>query len=224
MAYLFNGTSDAFSLADFSTSDAFTIAAKMKWASLTSDDTSAFASDNFPSTPRYTALTPYYTSSGGNKWILEARVNGTGGSTNTAATPSTGVWYSLVLDRSNTVARGFVDNVQIGSNITVASGTMNFKNPRIAAHFFNSVNNQFGNVTVAEVGIWSAQLDINERDALKSGISPLLIRPASLLKYIPLLGTAIDLVGGETLGTISGPALAAHVGVFMSKPVGAAQR
>lgn len=46
------------------------------------------------------------------------------------------------------------------------------------------------NGRIAEVGVWGAALTADEIASLYAGVSPLLVRPASLLAYVPLVGTA----------------------------------
>lgn len=218
MAYLFDGSNDALSLADVSVTDAFTMAVRANFASLTGDDAVA-AAENFPTSPRYAANMPYYTAAGTPGWTSECYVNGTGSTSNATGTGtvSTGTWYALILDRSGTTARAFVDNSQIGSNITVGSGTFTFYNTRLAAHYFSGTNNQFCNVTLADFAIWDVQLDASERAAFGKGYSPLLIRPGNLVRYLPLIRDKIDLVLSETAGTVDAPSVAVHPRVIMPR-------
>lgn len=211
MAYLFDGSNDALSLADISVTDAFTMAIRANWSSLTGDDACCSA-ENYPTAPRFAANMPYYTAAGTPGWTSECYVNGTGGLSNATGTGSisTGTWYSLILDRNGTTARGFVDNTQIGSNITVGSGGFTFYNTRLGAHYFSGTNNQFGNVTLADFAIWDAQLDAAERASFGKGFSPLLIRPGNLVRYLPLIRDKSDIVYGETAGTVDAPTVAAH--------------
>lgn len=62
---------------------------------------------------------------------------------------------------------------------------------------------------LAEFGVWDALLDAAEFKALGSGVSPLLIRPASLVCYIPMLRDSVDLKRGGT-PTITGTAVQPH--------------
>lgn len=66
-------------------------------------------------------------------------------------------------------------------------------------------------VKIAEVGIWDVALTAEEVAALADGVSPLLIRPANLVKYVPILGTASperDFMGGEW--TVTNTSQVAH--------------
>ncbi len=53
-------------------------------------------------------------------------------------------------------------------------------------------SSQFWDGDVAEVAIWNVQLSQAEIDALAAGVSPLMIRPASLVNYWQLLNSAIN--------------------------------
>lgn len=53
----------------------------------------------------------------------------------------------------------------------------------------------FCNGTIAEVAIWNAALNASEVAALAKGFSPRLIRPQSLVCYVPLLNGIIDSTG-----------------------------
>lgn len=80
------------------------------------------------------------------------------------------------------------------------------------------------NGDVAEAAIWSAALTTAEIAMLSAGVSPLFVRPASLVFYAPLLGSAAgpekDLRGGRALVYGSGmePTPIAHARVFGFKP------
>lgn len=52
----------------------------------------------------------------------------------------------------------------------------------------NAADLQFGNGRMAEAAVWDVALDDAEMTALAKGICPLLIRPASLVAYYPLVG------------------------------------
>lgn len=77
----------------------------------------------------------------------------------------------------------------------------------------------FLNGRLAEVGLWSAALDDAEVLSLSRGVSPLLVRPASLVAYWPLnrQGLRYDLIGGNTLSQSGSPATIAHPRIFTPK-------
>jgi hypothetical protein len=66
---------------------------------------------------------------------------------------------------------------------------------------------------IAEVGIWDVALDAGEMTALSKGISPLLVRPASLVYYWPILGKydpEVDRVSTNALTVTGTTQAAAH--------------
>jgi len=78
------------------------------------------------------------------------------------------------------------------------------------------------NGDIAECALWnhaSTVLTQEEIDALASGVSPLLIRPAELVFYAPLLtggvGNEADIVGGLILTEAGVSAQAVHPPIFM---------
>lgn len=74
----------------------------------------------------------------------------------------------------------------------------------------------YADATIAEVGIWSAALDASEAAMLAKGLCPLLVRPQSLLAYLPLYGRFSgepDLVGGLT-GTVTGATAGVHPRIY----------
>lgn len=72
---------------------------------------------------------------------------------------------------------------------------------------------------VAEVAIWSVALGDVEAVALAAGISPLAVRPQSLVAYWPLFTDAdIDIVGGYDLTDYNSPTVADHPPVVYTIP------
>jgi len=64
---------------------------------------------------------------------------------------------------------------------------------------------------IAEAAVWDAALTDAEVASLAAGFSPLLIRPANLVAYWPLVRDAdIDIVGGYDLTAYNSPTVAAH--------------
>ena len=53
--------------------------------------------------------------------------------------------------------------------------------------------------SLAEAAIWNAALSDAEVAALATGVSPLLVRPGSLVFYAPLARDLLDRVGGLQL-------------------------
>ena len=70
---------------------------------------------------------------------------------------------------------------------------------------------------IAEVGLWNVVLDADEIAALAKAVSPLLIRPASLVAYWPLIGRyspEIDIVGGADMTLVNAPTNGDHCRIF----------
>jgi hypothetical protein len=71
--------------------------------------------------------------------------------------------------------------------------------------------------TQAELALWDAVLTPAEFAALGKGMCPLLIRPSSLILYVPMIrgvdgstGDERDLVGGASFAQANNPTVAAH--------------
>lgn len=72
---------------------------------------------------------------------------------------------------------------------------------------------------IAEAGIWDAALSDDEVAILGRAVSPLLVRPASLVAYWPILGRyspEIDIVGGFNLSLVASPATADHPRIMLA--------
>lgn len=68
---------------------------------------------------------------------------------------------------------------------------------------------------MAEVAVWNVALNTDEITALSKGVSPLLIRPTSLVFYLPLVRDADkDIKGGLSLTAFNTPTVADHPRVF----------
>lgn len=77
---------------------------------------------------------------------------------------------------------------------------------------FDTINHAFSG-SIAEAGIWDVALTDAEVATLALGYSPLLVRPASLVAYWPLIGRMspeIDLVGGFDMTLNGSPTTADH--------------
>lgn len=75
--------------------------------------------------------------------------------------------------------------------------------------------------SIAEVAIWDVALTDAENISLSKGVSPLLIRPASLVFYAPLQNSEDrDIIGGNALTPFNTPTVSAHPRVLY--PVGQA--
>jgi hypothetical protein len=155
--------------------------------------------------------------------VLHARSSTTAAVVNaadTTATVSAATWAHVAGVFTSTTSRTAYIN---GAN-AVTDTTLN--NPSAAS--FNTTNigcryeaaraNFFGGA-IAEAGVWSVALTAAELLSLAKGVSPLSIRPQSLVSYWPLIGRTdpeIDLHGGFGM-TVSGAVAADHPKVYMPK-------
>ena len=158
-------------------------------------------------------------STGTNYWTLVAlgsvagdpvsfvsRSGGSGNLANTTTGFSAATWtHACGVGTSATSRNSYINGGSVGSN-TTSSTPSGLDNTDIG-----QVHTSGGHIgpplgSVAEVGIWAAALSVSEIAALAAGVSPLLVRPASLIGYWPLIGRyspEIDLKGRAEM-TVTG--------------------
>ena len=139
-----------------------------------------------------------------------------------STTLSTGTDYAVggVLDWGNGDIFVYLNGSQDGSNTSASWGSSTYNGGTPYLNYNPSMGGRAGFGTeyldgvVSEFAIWNVKLDAAEFAALADGVSPLLVRPGSLVAYWPMLensGNIQDWVnnntGTETGGTI---ATAAH--------------
>ena len=76
-----------------------------------------------------------------------------------------------------------------------------------------SVAGQYMDGYLAEVAVWNVELTAADAAILATGLSPLTVRPQSLVAYWPLIGRTspeIDIVGGYDMTLNAAPTIAAH--------------
>lgn len=216
MARSFNGSSDKATASLPSLTD-FSISVRLKPNSTPSGTQSVVAWDNYPSSPRNYLVIQQSTAGSSGNINVDVGVAGTGGSSVVgAATLSSGTWYQMGASRASTTCKAWKDGAQIGSSWTVGSGSFTPSAFRFGCHNFNSSDQEFAPVTIAEGGLWSVELTVAEWAALAKGVSPKLIRPQSLVACWPLIGRASpepDLRGGYNL-TLTGTSQADHPRVY----------
>lgn len=71
------------------------------------------------------------------------------------------------------------------------------------------------NGNIAEVGIWNAALSAMEIRSLARGTSPILIRPQSLVFYVPLVRNLVDLRDGRIITNNNGATIANHPRIYI---------
>jgi len=160
---------------------------------------SVFAGDNYPSTPREEFLIKWNPSN----TRFECSIDNTGGSTDTTL-PSVGVWVNYGLSRNGTtVTPYYAGSAQTG--ITVGSGTADFVNIRMGCHYYSGGNNEFSNMSGVDFAIWDIDLSAADFSILEAGVSPLLVRPQNLIRYIPAIRENQELINQTVITDIGAP-------------------
>jgi hypothetical protein len=73
--------------------------------------------------------------------------------------------------------------------------------------------------SIGEFGVWNVALTDEEVAILAKGYSPLLVRPQSLIIYVPLIrGNDKDIKGGLSFSAVGIPGITAHPRVFYIAP------
>jgi hypothetical protein len=144
--------------------------------------------------------------------VLAVSRNTTLAAAKTSAAMSAGTWnHAAGVFSSATSRAAYLNGGNKGTettNITFAAGIDTtaigrLSRPTPAAYFHGSC---------AEAGVWAAALSDEEIAALAAGLSPLQVRPQSLVAYWPLFARATneeDWVGGNTLA-VTGATAADH--------------
>lgn len=141
-----------------------------------------------------------------------------------AASLTAGAWQHIAVRKNGTGAgalRSFINGTNDGSSTSDTSIT----DQSLACAIGDSPGSAFWNAfdgRIAEVAIWAAALDDAEIVSLARGFSPLLVRPASLRAYWPLLGNSSpepDLRNGNNASVTGTVAKAAdHPRVIVPRP------
>jgi hypothetical protein len=145
--------------------------------------------------------------------------SGTGGNIASTTSYSANTWNhgAAVLASTNSRSVYLNGGGSATSTVNVSSTVSAFNTTNIGTAYYNSSRQfQFGG-RIAEVGIWGAALTAAEIASLAKGVSPLSIRPESLIAYWPLIGRTdpeIDLRGRYEM-TVNGAVQADHPRVYM---------
>jgi hypothetical protein len=207
MAFSYNGSTSAMSIPDINSVGTYSWFVRAKRNNTGSGNDAIVAADNYPTTPREEAMLAQYRV-GDAKVRFEITIGGTGAARDTGSIPSVGVWSTFAATRNGTTAKAFFDASQVGADITVGSGNTNFENIRLGCHFFSGGNNEFGDLSLADFAIWGTDLTATELIMLDTGISPLMVRPQSLLRFTPGIRDKNELITAAVITDIGTPAIA----------------
>lgn len=98
-----------------------------------------------------------------------------------------------------------------GTNITTPTGLTSLS---IGSRYQSGFGAFFPG-SLAEVGVWSAALQVEEIASLARGVSPLFVRPQSLVFYAPLLRELVDLRGGLEITNNSDATVTVHPRIYL---------
>lgn len=130
-----------------------------------------------------------------------------------------GVWYhacATFADATNRAA--YFNGGSKGTNATSVAAPVGMDRTNVAVGMYSGTTrtNPFDG-QIAECGVWSAALSDAEVASLAAGVSPLLVRPGSLVAYWRLIddqATEIDLLGAGALTATGTAAKTSHPRVF----------
>lgn len=122
-------------------------------------------------------------------------------------------WHSAVGEITAANARQcWLDNAGNGSGTTSLTPGALTKTTIGAQDNGGTIDSNIGH-ELADVAVWSGTLTADERAALSSGVSPLLIRPDILEIYLPLMRGGDDYMGAAF--TVTNATVADHPRVYM---------
>lgn len=153
--------------------------------------------------------------------IIAMQINGANSYTG-ATTLTSGVLRHIAGTHTGGTQVGYVNGVSDATG-TVAGDAVSSTAETMIGHRSRPGENNFYDGTISEVGFWNVVLTVSEIVSLSKGYSPLLIRPASLLAYVPLVRSLINYKGSATL--VDTPTAGfAHSRIIMARQRGAIMR
>lgn len=120
---------------------------------------------------------------------------------NSSAAYTTNTWqHACGVFSSSTLRTAYLDGGNSGTNTTSATWGTAPGRTSVGVYRSSGVSAGFSGF-LAEVCIWTAALDASEVASLAKGVSPLLVRPQSLVHYLPMIRTAAQDLKGTTWTT-----------------------
>ena len=219
MSRSFNGTSDYLIYSGAAvTAVPLTMACWAKWNNLATATMLMTIGDNASTT---SLLNRFRLNKNASDAILAAAANTTTSGNSTAGTvTATNTWYHCAgVYTSATSRTGYLDGVAGTANTTNLTPT-SLDDTTIGASTFGSGSvGTYMDGQIAEAAIWNVALTAAEIASLAKGMSPLMVRPASLISYWPLVGNfspEIDLHGRLEM-TVNGTTASNHPRVYMPR-------
>jgi hypothetical protein len=218
MARSFNGTSDYLNYATaVRTTTPLTMACWAKWNTLGTSTMLMTIGDSSSTT---TLLNRFRLSKNASDLVIAATANTTTSGTSSGGTvTATNTWYHCAgIYTSSTSRTGYLDGVAGTANTTSLTPS-SLDDTTIGASIYSGGAGTYMDGQIAEAGIWNVALTAAEITSLAKGVSPLMIRPASLISYWPLIGQTspeIDLRSRFEM-TVNGAVAADHPRVYMPR-------
>ena len=121
---------------------------------------------------------------------------------------SSGVWHhgAGTVNTGGTSRAAFIDGGSKGTNGSTRDPSSATPVNEIGAAV--AAGDRFFTGSIADIAIWATVLSDEEIASLAKGICPLLIRPQSLVHYIPFVGKTspeIEIVGGNSITLYNSP-------------------
>ena len=173
----------------------------------------------------YSAVFSYFYIAGTDTYIQAGcRIDsGTSGPADTTAAPPADTWFHFAgVWISSTSRAAYLNGGNKGTSSVNVTPT-GIDRVQFGARSRNGgASTDYGDFDgLGEIGLWNAALTDAEVAVLAKGVSPLMVRPQSLVAYWPLLGNQspeIDLVGGYDMTLNAAPTKAAHPRVIYPAP------
>lgn len=128
---------------------------------------------------------------------------------------SANTWHHVCgVFASNTSRTIYLDGAGSATNTTSLTPTLIDIVTIAAARKSGNVDNYL-NGSLAEVAIWNAALTEPEAKSLSAGMSPKLVRPQSLVLYVPLIRSPQDQKAALAFTTQGSPTVATHPRVYL---------
>lgn len=146
-------------------------------------------------------------------WVVNAQTRWTGnwGTAEATTTWSTGQWHHVCGVFGATDSRAvYLDGGNKGTDITDGTPT-GLDTTGIGALLRNPLG-LYVDGREADAAIWNVALSDADAAILALGFSPLMVKPANLVAYWPLIRDDRDWVGGYDMTAYNSPTWAAHAG------------
>lgn len=141
---------------------------------------------------------------------VEAESTGADEATSSSTYTDSGWHHACGIIASDSDRRAFLDGGNKGTNTNMVLAAAMPERTTIGGADFSGMISHEHTGEIAEVGIWDVALTDAEVASLGAGISPLSIRPASLVMYLPLIRELVEPVGAASFSAVGDAAVADH--------------